>query len=402
MANQIIFYSWQSDLPNKINRGFIQDCIERAIKELQSHKELHLDPCLVRDTSGVPGSPDIAATIFEKIKTADIFVGDVSFIDEGTGRRTPNPNVLIELGYAAACLNWDRIICVLNTAFGSIDALPFDLRQRRIVSYKLSEGEDKTEQRKALEGKLQAGIMSILHAPDLEAEEKLQAFLSPLASELILVLIFGEEFEYRNLNPWLDSARFQFQSSADSLRELALADVAKDRSLESELDALAELLDSAAHLPLSSTSWPELSSLINQAVDKAKAIKADQIDSVSIADESVLKVRLTLQDAHKKLDKLASRAEKLVNQGRFEDAQEEASQLGLTILRIGYFNVDCIQSGLGNKLREIGKDLHLVETLRVSHFGDYSSLKIVERIQKDNQTFGAIIGSLHQSEAESE
>src|ERR1043165_3134248 len=36
-----------------------------------------------RDTSGVPGSPDIAATIFDKIKAADIFVGDVSFINQG-------------------------------------------------------------------------------------------------------------------------------------------------------------------------------------------------------------------------------------------------------------------------------------------------------------------------------
>ena len=53
MATQTIFYSWQSDLPNSINRGFIQDCLERAIKELKSDEELALDPCLDRDTSGV-------------------------------------------------------------------------------------------------------------------------------------------------------------------------------------------------------------------------------------------------------------------------------------------------------------------------------------------------------------
>jgi hypothetical protein len=76
-----------------------EDCLQRAIKEVRAEEELKLDPCVDRDTTGVPGSPDIAATIFEKIKAADIFVGDVSFINQGaTGRPTPNPNVLVELG----------------------------------------------------------------------------------------------------------------------------------------------------------------------------------------------------------------------------------------------------------------------------------------------------------------
>ena len=32
-----IFYSWQSDLPNKNNRSFIEDCIKKTIKR---YKEL--------------------------------------------------------------------------------------------------------------------------------------------------------------------------------------------------------------------------------------------------------------------------------------------------------------------------------------------------------------------------
>src|SRR5262245_60249296 len=118
-AQQTVFYSWQSDSPNSVNRGFIADCLERALKEVRVDEELRLDPCLDRDTSGVPGSPDIAATIFEKIGAADIFVADVTFINPpGSKRRTPNPNVMVELGYAAARLGWDRIICVFNRASG--------------------------------------------------------------------------------------------------------------------------------------------------------------------------------------------------------------------------------------------------------------------------------------------
>jgi len=91
-GDHTIFYPWQSDLPNATNRGFIGDCLGRAIKDVKANEELELDRCLDRDTAGLPGSPDIAITIFEKIKRADILVADVSFINgEAPGRRTSNP-----------------------------------------------------------------------------------------------------------------------------------------------------------------------------------------------------------------------------------------------------------------------------------------------------------------------
>ena len=79
--------------------------------------------------------------------------------------------------------------------------------------------------------------------------------------------------------------------------------------MDSALEAIAELLDSAANLRLHSGSWPQLSSLAEQVVEKAKAIKADHIDSVPLSDESVREVRSTLEGNRRKLDKLASRAE---------------------------------------------------------------------------------------------
>jgi hypothetical protein len=41
-------------------------------------------------------------------------------------RRTPNPNVLVELGYALKALGDERVIVVVNTAFGKEELLPFD------------------------------------------------------------------------------------------------------------------------------------------------------------------------------------------------------------------------------------------------------------------------------------
>src|SRR5689334_4382613 len=101
----IIFFSWQSDSPRSTNHSFIEECLERVIKELKRDEELKVEPVLDRDTRGVPGSPDIVGTIFDKIQQSEVFVADVSIINPGgPGRLTPNPNVLIELGYALSYL----------------------------------------------------------------------------------------------------------------------------------------------------------------------------------------------------------------------------------------------------------------------------------------------------------
>lgn len=135
-----IFYSWQSDLGSKFNRSFIEKAINKAISNI-SADEFTLVPVLDRDTKGVSGTPEIAGTIFEKIDKSGLFIGDVSIINSSeSGRKVPNPNVLIELGYASSKLGWDRVICLMNTAYGNTDNLPFDLKNRRWpIQYALDE-----------------------------------------------------------------------------------------------------------------------------------------------------------------------------------------------------------------------------------------------------------------------
>ena len=137
-----IFYSWQSDLsPNK-TRYFIQDCIDKAISIVQQVESVEA----VRDeaTNGETGSPDIVATVFNKIDECDLFVADLSLCcatdtDRSTNKRSPNPNVLVELGYAAHSLGWNRIICFCNTEYGDIGQLPFDIQHNRVHGYSLNE-----------------------------------------------------------------------------------------------------------------------------------------------------------------------------------------------------------------------------------------------------------------------
>jgi hypothetical protein len=158
-----VFYSWQSDLPNATNRGLIQDALERAAKKIGIDDSVTVEPVLDRDTQNVPGAPDIAHTIFAKIEKATAFVADVSIINPGLGRPTPNPNVLIELGYALKTLGNPRTILVANTVNGPVEALPFDLRTRRVLTYHFPPGgEDKPEQRRKLQEGLEAALRAIL------------------------------------------------------------------------------------------------------------------------------------------------------------------------------------------------------------------------------------------------
>lgn len=139
-----IFYSWQSDLPKNQNLNFIETSIKDALKKLRQQKPISLDIKLDKATRNLAGSPDIAESIFSKIGNSSIFIADISIINKDYDglRKTPNPNVLVELGYAARSLGWEKIICVYNTNFGNYNDLPFDLRNRRILDYTSKNGKD--------------------------------------------------------------------------------------------------------------------------------------------------------------------------------------------------------------------------------------------------------------------
>lgn len=162
-----VFYSWQSDLDSKYNRNFIKDCLERAIKKINKDLDLEEAVRLDQDTKDVAGSPDIANTIYAKIRESDVFVGDVSFIGKtASEKHCSNPNVLIELGYALSSLTDICIINLMNTSYGAPDGnLPFDLAHKRWpITYSLCDENvaDKPRVRNALVDQLEKAIKPIL------------------------------------------------------------------------------------------------------------------------------------------------------------------------------------------------------------------------------------------------
>lgn len=135
-----VFYSWQSDLPNSTNRSFIESCLKLVISKVGQKEPLSVELAIDRDTKDTPGTPEIVDTIFKKIDDCCLFIADISIINKTSeSRKCPNPNVLVELGYAAKSIGWERIICIYNKDFGSFEDLPFDLRQRRPLAYSLED-----------------------------------------------------------------------------------------------------------------------------------------------------------------------------------------------------------------------------------------------------------------------
>ena len=130
-----VFYSWQSDIGE--TRSVIQASVEKAVNNL--NRDYSVEMRLDQDTAGVAGWPEITEAILEKIEQCDVFVADITPINgpHSDFRLTPNPNVMLELGYALATgYGRMRIGCIVNADYlpnGDVKELPFDVRGARPV-----------------------------------------------------------------------------------------------------------------------------------------------------------------------------------------------------------------------------------------------------------------------------
>jgi len=178
MTAQTVFYAWQSDTPQKLNHYFIRDAAREAVDSLADDAAIEDAPRLDHDTRDVPGTPDIPQTIFTKIDQCSVFLADLTFVgqtDAEQPKLVPNPNVMIELGRATKSVGPERIICVMNTAFGPPDQLPFDLRHRRHpIQYHLDPQDTSklSQVKKTLVEDLRIAIRAVLqNAPPTSAAE---------------------------------------------------------------------------------------------------------------------------------------------------------------------------------------------------------------------------------------
>ncbi len=155
-----IFYSWQSD--HTKTRYFIEAALRDAIKNLAENPDIELAPRFDKDTQGKVGSINIPTTIRKKIDLADVFVADMTLVDEGkTGRAMVNQNVMYELGYAAGKLSDEATIVLLNSDLGDKKLLPFDIAQNRVVDFSLKDDKKGVRLTKTLENILKEHLQDI-------------------------------------------------------------------------------------------------------------------------------------------------------------------------------------------------------------------------------------------------
>jgi hypothetical protein len=137
-----VFWSWQSDTPRSAGKDFIRECLDLVADSIGNDTDLDLPerPEIDQDTQDVAGTPEVVRTILEKIKSASVFIADVSFVNSANnGKRVPNPNVMLELGYAMHVLDSQQIILLMNLEQGGQSHLPFDLGMYRWpITYRLN------------------------------------------------------------------------------------------------------------------------------------------------------------------------------------------------------------------------------------------------------------------------
>lgn len=216
--SKTVFWSWQSDLPAATTKNFIKDALSQALEEVAEEFELEAADRLEldHDTKGEPGLVEIVSTIFRKIDDCQIFVADITPVAEittGTAtKKIPNPNVMIELGYAIREVGPQRVITVANLAFGGKpEELPFDLRHRRgAITYRLDCAKDSAieKTRKDLVKQLVAALKTNLTAPreDQLIRNPMPALSVVASNDIPKVLVVKQEVQLNDVPSLADIA----------------------------------------------------------------------------------------------------------------------------------------------------------------------------------------------------
>lgn len=189
-----IFFSWQSDAPSARGKSFIERALRQAATAVAADTSIPFRPDVDQDTRGVPGTPAMVAAILDKIDRCSVFVADVTltFDRHERDRRSPNPNVLLELGYALRRLGPKRVLMVLDTAHGGPEHLPFDLRGSRAITYNSAGDAEQMEEHLVRE--FTEGLSLIFRAvgppPDIAPPVR-------LALDFLKVRIDHDQHDYR-------------------------------------------------------------------------------------------------------------------------------------------------------------------------------------------------------------
>lgn len=132
-----VFYSWQSDKQEVSQK--IEEALRNKFKKMSKRG---IDIELVKATDGASGSRILEEMILENIKKCDFFIADLTPVTkfttaDGKTKLIPNPNCILEFGYALRHFSPECVIAYIQLEDGdNHHELPFDLNHRTYNHFK--------------------------------------------------------------------------------------------------------------------------------------------------------------------------------------------------------------------------------------------------------------------------
>lgn len=215
-------------------------------------------------------------------------------------------------------------------------------------------------------------------------------FYSELARVLADILAIVDEADERQVNPWLDMWRSDLGYAAMELRDIAVTSTAAEEKLTDKLRGLADNLDEVANMRLFLGSGGSLNEGVNKVGKLASEMLQQHLSKVPLAEGALNQVRELIRSTALKLSDLASRSTGMVDSGRIEELQSQASNLARPMTRVTHYNIESLGKDIKSNLRQAARTLHLTETMRLYLDGGMSVKAVIDRVASCSEQLNKI------------
>ncbi|MGX9727546.1 MAG: HNH endonuclease signature motif containing protein [Candidatus Electronema sp. VV] len=197
-------------------------------------------------------------------------------------------------------------------------------------------------------------------------------FFQEVAPLIFDLIIFGEQEKDRSINPWVSRLESRYSEVSKELRRLAIKDVSIQKGWAVLLDESANSIDNFVDREV--CLYRGLTEDIKDAVEKAKHIKVSIVDPFFASQRASLTLKKDFAMQLRMLKSLNDRAETMLNEGRIEELQGAASKIGHDLLILSMYNTENPPKAVKEKLYNISKEIHLMETKRSNRSLDRQEL----------------------------
>ncbi len=208
-----------------------------------------------------------------------------------------------------------------------------------------------------------------------QKNEQIVNFILQLSPFVFDLIIFGEQRESRKVNPWLDNIRSRYKEISIKLRELSIQDVSIEKNWKEKIDELAQFIDKYVNSKNHKRIGVDLKGEMKDVVEKAKLLKGSKIDPFFVSQRASVTLKKDFLMQLRMLKSLNDRAETMLNEGRIEELQSNASKIGHDLLILSMYNTEEFPRKIKEKLYDIAEKIHLMEIEETHTIGEQKSFR---------------------------